>query len=94
MNLDRKLFWDVDYDKLDWEKYASWVIVRVFERGDVDDIRQVRRHYGDEKISNSLLNAKSIRLDRLYLAAAVIDQPLEKFKCYLNQQFNPKLFRF
>ncbi|MFN5629051.1 MAG: DUF6922 domain-containing protein [Bacteroidota bacterium] len=39
MNLDRKLFWDVDYDKLDWEKYASWVIVRVFERGDVDDIR-------------------------------------------------------
>ncbi|MFZ4613355.1 MAG: DUF6922 domain-containing protein [Bacteroidia bacterium] len=94
MNLDRKLFWDVDYDKLDWEKYASWVIVRVFERGDVDDIRQVRRHYGDEKISDSLLNAKSIRLDRLYLAAAVIDQPLEKFKCYLNQQLNPKLFRF
>lgn len=94
MNLDRKLFWDVDYDKLDWEKYDSWVIVRVFERGDVDDIRQVRRHYGDEKISNSLLNAKSIRLDRLYLAAAVIDQPLEKFKCYLNQQLNPKLFRF
>jgi len=94
MNLDRKLFWDVDYDKLDWEKYASWVIVRVFERGDVDDIRQVRRHYGNEKISDSLLNAKSIRLDRLYLAAAVIDQPLEKFKCYLNQQLNPKLFRF
>jgi hypothetical protein len=94
MNLDHKLFWDVDYDKLDWEKYASWVIVRVFERGDVDDIRQVRRHYGDEKISDSLLNAKSIRLDRLYLAAAVIDQPLEKFKCYLNQQLNPKLFRF
>jgi hypothetical protein len=94
MNLDRKLFWDVDYDKLDWEKYASWVIVRVFERGDVDDIRQVRRHYGDEKISDSLLNAKSIRLERLYLASAVIDQPLEKFKCYLNQQLNPKLFRF
>ena len=39
MNLDRKLFWDVDYDKLDQEKYASWVIVRVFERGDVDDVR-------------------------------------------------------
>ena len=75
-------------------QYASWVIVRVFERGDVDDIRQVRLHYSDEKISDSLLNAKSIRLDRLYLAAAVIDQPLEKFKCYLNQQLNPKLFRF
>lgn len=94
MELDRKLFWDVDYDKLDWEKYAHWVIVRVFERGDVEDIRQVRRHYGDNCVKEALLNAKSLRLNRIYLAAAVIDEPLEKFQCYINQQLNPKLFRF
>lgn len=90
MNLDRKLFWDVDYDKLDWEKYASWVIVRVFERGDVEDIRAVRHYYGDEKIREALLHTKHLLSTRLHLAAAVINEPVEKFRCYLLQQSNPK----
>jgi hypothetical protein len=94
MKINRALFWDVDYETLDWAKYAHWVIVRVFERGDVDDIRQVRRHYGDDLVKEALLNAKSIRLERLHLAAAVIDEPVQKFKCYINQQSNPELFRF
>ena len=94
MNLNRAIFWDVDFDQLDWKKYAHWVIVRVFERGDIEDIRQVRRHYGDAEVKESLLNAKSFRLNRLHLAAAVIDEPVQKFKCYINQQSNPELFRF
>jgi len=47
----RRIFWDVDFDKLDFDKYANSVIERVFDRGDVDDIRQCRRYYGDEKNS-------------------------------------------
>ncbi|MBI2967888.1 MAG: hypothetical protein HYY40_08755 [Bacteroidetes bacterium] len=94
MNLPRHLFWDVDYDKLDWEKYASWVIVRVFERGDVDDIRQCRRHYGDEKIKKALLNAKDISGRGIYLAAAVIDEPIQNFRCYKFRQLNPGLFPY
>ena len=89
MQLEPKLFWDVDYDALDWERYADWVIVRVFERGAVEDIRQVRRHYGDEKISFALLNAKYILPHRLHLAAAVIDQHIHNFRCYKLQQLNP-----
>lgn len=42
MNLNSALFWEVDFDQLDWEKYAHFVIVRVFERGD-------RRYKVDEK---------------------------------------------
>lgn len=94
MNLNRALFWDVDYNTLDWQKYADWVVVRVIERGDIDDIRQVRRYYGDDVVKNALLNAKSIRLNRLHLAAAIIDEPIQKFKCYINQQLNPELYRF
>jgi hypothetical protein len=90
MNLDRKLFWDVDYDKLDWEKYASWVIVRVFERGDVDDIRQVRRHYGDEKIKTALTNTKWLPLRTIYLACAILDNNLNDYRCYREGQLNPQ----
>ena len=45
---DRRIFWDVDYDRMDVDAKWRFVIERVFERGDVEDIRQCRRYYGDE----------------------------------------------
>jgi NAD(P)-dependent dehydrogenase (short-subunit alcohol dehydrogenase family) len=73
MKLNPALFWDVDYETLDWVKYAHWVIVRVFERGDVDDIRQVRRHYGDDLVKEALLNAIPLKkfADPMDIANAV-----------------------
>lgn len=58
----RRIFWDVDFDKLDYDKKSSFVIERVFERGAVEDIRQCRRYYGDEMITDVLLNAKYLPL--------------------------------
>ena len=94
IKLDKILFWDVDYEHLDYDKYANFVIERVFEKGDVEDIRQCRRYYGDEKVSKVLLNAKYISLNRIYLAAAIINQPIEKFRCYILRQSNPKLYPY
>jgi hypothetical protein len=90
MKLDRRIFWDVDYSNIDFEKNANWVIVRVFERGDVEDIRAVRRYYGEDKVKEALLNAKHLLSTRLHLAAAVIGEPIEKFRCYNPQPSNPK----
>ena len=36
---DKRIFWDVDFENLDYDKKARFVIERVFERGDVPDIR-------------------------------------------------------
>lgn len=90
----RRIFWDVDFDKLDYDKKASFVIERVFERGDVDDIRNCRRYYGDEKVTEVLLNAKYLPLTRIYLASAVIDRPIEDFRCYTLRQLTPGLFPY
>ena len=90
----KRIFWDVDFEKLDYEAKANFVIERVFERGDVDDIRQCRRYYGDEKVKTALLNAKYLPLDTIYLASAVVDEPLEKFRCYILRQSNPGLYPY
>ena len=90
----KRIFWDVDFEKLDYEAKANFVIERVFERGDVDDIRQCRRYYGDEKVKTALLNAKYLPLDTIYLASAVVDEPLEKFRCYILRQLNPEIFPY
>lgn len=55
---DKRIFWDVRFENIDYDKKAIFVIERVFERGDVEDIRQCRRYYGDDKVSEVLLNAK------------------------------------
>ena len=91
---DKRIFWDVDFEKLDYDDKASFIIERVFERGDVDDIRQCRRYYGDEKVTAALLTAKYLPLHIIYLAAAVVGRPLTDFRCYNLRQLNPGLFPY
>lgn len=92
--LSRRVFWDVDYDKVDFDAKANFVIERVFERGDVEDIRQCRRFYGDEKVVDALLKAKFLRLDTLHFVSAIFEKPLEAFRCYALRQSNPGLFPY
>lgn len=90
----KRIFWDVDFEKTDFGAKANFVIERVFERGDVEDIRQCRRYYGDKKVTEALLNAKYLPLHTLYFASAVIDKPIEEFRCYTLRQLNPELFPY
>jgi hypothetical protein len=90
----KRIFWDVNFEEIDYDAKANFVIERVFERGDVEDIRQCRRYYGDEKVSQALLNAKFLPLHTLYFASAIIDKPIEAFRCFTLRQLNPGLFPY
>jgi hypothetical protein len=90
----RRIFWDVDFDAIDYDAKASFVIERVFERGDVEDIRQCRRYYGDQRVREVLLNAKFLPEHRMHLASAVVGEPLEKFRCYILRRSSPGLFPY
>lgn len=91
---EKRIFWDVNFEELDYDAKANFVIERVFERGDVEDIRQCRRYYGDEKVTATLLAAKFLPEHRIHLASAVVDEPLNKFRCYILRQSSPELFPY
>ena len=91
---NKRIFWDVDPENLDFEKKASFIIERIFERGNVEDIRMCRRFYGDEKIGIVLLNAKYLPLRKIYLASAILDKPLTAFRCYTLRQLTPELYPY
>jgi hypothetical protein len=86
---DKRIFWDVKFDNLDYDKKATFVIERVFERGDVPDIRSARRYYGDEKIKSVLTKAKWLPLNVIYLASAIFSNELTDYQCYNIAQSNP-----
>ncbi len=91
---NKRIFWDVVFENIDYDAKANFVIERVFERGDVDDIRTCIRYYGDEKVREALLKAKFLPMTTMYLASAVIDRPITDFRCYTLRQLNPTLFPY
>jgi len=91
---NKRIFRDVNFEQIDYDVKANFVIERVFERGDVEDIRQCRRYYGDEKVTEALLQAKFLPEHRMHLASAVIDKPLNEFRCYILRQSNPGFFPY
>ncbi len=91
---NKRIFWDVNFDALDYDKKAVFVIERVFERGDVDDIRQCRRYYGDELIREALTNARWLSLSTICLASAVLNNELTDYKCYNTALSNTKHFTY
>ncbi len=93
-NLDKRIFWDIRFEELDYEKYANFIIERVFERGDVEDIRQVRRFYGDDKVRFALTNAKWLSVITLSLAKAVLGNNNEDYRCYTMKLSNPTHFDY
>jgi hypothetical protein len=87
---DKRIFWDVNFEALDYDKKACFIIERVFERGDVEDIRQCRRYYGDETISGVLTKAKWLSLATICLACALFKNQLTDYRCYNIAQLNPR----
>jgi antitoxin HigA-1 len=54
--LRRVLFWDTNFDKMDWVRYKTAVINRVFERGNEEEKNEITRFYGKDAIKESLKN--------------------------------------
>jgi plasmid maintenance system antidote protein VapI len=55
--MNRALFWETtSLDKINWIKNANWVIQRTFEYGNQQEIEEIIRFYGREKIIK-VLNA-------------------------------------
>ena len=44
-SIRKSLFWDADFDKINWGKYKKAVIKRVFERGTEEEIEEITRYY-------------------------------------------------
>ncbi len=45
-NIRKSLFWDADFDSINWGKYKQAVVSRVLERGSQNEIEEIQRFYG------------------------------------------------
>lgn len=47
----RILFWDTDFDNINWQKQYQAVVKRVMERGNDDEKNEIIRFYGKQKVN-------------------------------------------
>ncbi|GAB3894492.1 hypothetical protein GCM10028803_09540 [Larkinella knui] len=88
-NLRRTLFWDVDYDKIKWNKNYQFIIERVLERGTFDEWKEIKRYYGIEKIKEAALQARWLDQTTLSFCSAYFKTPVNQFRCYTLRLSNP-----
>ena len=86
-NLPKRLFWDWNFDKIDWQKGYVSIIDRVIERGNKQEWEEMIRFYGKRKI------IKTLRSEIKYLPNYAIEDVCNYFKlkkeelaCYARTQ--------
>ena len=85
MNLSRIIFWDSDFDKIDWEKNARYVIAKVIMYGTIEDWRTIQREYGMERIKVEMLEARDLDPKSLSFLSCIFSIPKEKFRCFMQK---------
>ena len=57
--IQKTLFWDTDFDKINWIKQKRAVLKRVFERGSDTEIKEIISFYGIDTIRKELQNVQN-----------------------------------
>jgi len=81
IKLNKELFWDVDLRSLDPEKNKDFIIGRVLMRGDLNDLREIKKKYD---LTTIISTAKKLRyLDRktFNFISVIFKIPRGKFLC-------------
>jgi hypothetical protein len=78
--LPKHLFWDSDLSKLDDVEHYEKIIVRAFERGDLEDMALVMVYYGREICGEVLRRAYYLHESAMLFGRVFIGIPLKDFE--------------
>lgn len=87
----QNLFWEYDVDNIDVDRYAHMVIVRVLERGSLEDWHKIKAYYPINVIKEAAMTVRSLEPTAMSFIAAITHTPIEEFRCYKLLQSNPEL---
>jgi len=86
--ISKVIFWDTDYDQIDWALKARFVIERVVMFGNLQDWRTIQAFYGMDKIKESVIASRDLDPKTLNFFSVIYNIPKDKFRCYTILQSN------
>jgi hypothetical protein len=84
--LNKALFWDVDFDSVNFDEKYSFVIKRVAEHGSLHDWQAINKYYEKQTIKDVLKNSRYLSKRDLNFFSIYFNIPIKKFRCYNTPQ--------
>ena len=91
MKLNKTLFWDIDFETIDYQKHIRFVIERVLTRGNLSDWFELKKQYDLEQIKNEIIEIRFLDEKTLNFCSYLFNTPKEQFRCSTQNPFIPKL---
>jgi hypothetical protein len=85
-NISKIAFWDVDFDKIDFEKSSVFVIDKVFNYGLFDDQIEIVKFYGIEKIKEDIIKVAYFKKKSFAFVSSFFDLDKSLFVAYQRRQ--------
>lgn len=61
MQFRKSLFWDTDPNKLDLQKHSKYIIERIMDFGNDNDVRWMRRYYPKSTLARVVKTSKVLQ---------------------------------
>ena len=94
MNLSKGLFWDVDFNSLNYKKHSRFIIERVLSRGSLHDWDELKGHYGVDKIKQEVVKIRYLDKRTFNFCHMIFEIPKKEFRCYNTRQSIRKLWNY
>lgn len=92
--LNKNLFWDTNFDNIDFDKHSRWVIGRVLTRGNLDDYSELKKYYGIDKIKEEVVKIRQLDKKTLNFCSKIFEIDKKEFKCFNTEQSIRKLWNY
>lgn len=87
--LPKVLFWEFDYDRIDWTRSYKTIMERVLDKGNEAEWEELIRFYGKDKVVYALKNEITYLSDMTTDAVCKYFQlSNQELKCYTKKQLN------
>jgi hypothetical protein len=93
-DISKKAFWDVDFDKIDFEQNATFVINKTFNYGTFDDQISVIRFYGIDKIKTEVVKIAYFRKPVFAFICGFFGLDKSQFVAFQRRQAQPNYWDF
>ncbi len=80
------LFWDVDVAKLQMDKNKQFLVERVIQRGNRDDLDKLLSYYGKMEVAEIIKQLPWMNEKDMAFVHVFFDIPFNELKCYTNRQ--------
>ncbi len=85
-NISKIAFWDVNFDKIDFDKSSVFVIDKVLNHGTWADIIEILRYYGLERAKKDVVQVSYFKSSALSFLCLILDLKKTDFIAYQRRQ--------